>query len=198
VKKSLLLNDLEQIKALADPLRMRLFKAFSREALTTKQVADLLEEPPTKLYRHVQILEKLKLIKLVRTRTKRGIVEKYYQTVAKDIQVDSQLFASMPRDESLKAYYELLNGMLQTTLNEISRNLEIKQDHPEKNLHIKLIREEIRTTPEKIETLRDQLDTWIKDFEAADQDDGEVDYHLTLVLYPREPLDKKESPEEDE
>jgi DNA-binding transcriptional ArsR family regulator len=185
------LKDLEQVKALTDPLRMRIFKVLSREAMTTKQVADILKEPPTKLYRHVQILEKLKLIQLVQTQTRRGIVEKYYEAVAKDLEIDRELFATLPRDKSQKAYYDLLNSILQTTLSEVGRNLAHRQDEPQKGQSIKLIREEIQTTPKKIEALKKQLDAWVKAFEAADQPDGEVNYNLTLVLYPSAPTEKE-------
>ena len=40
------LETLEQIKVLADPLRIRILEAFGEER-TTKQVADLLGEKPT-------------------------------------------------------------------------------------------------------------------------------------------------------
>ena len=75
-------KDLRQIKALADPLRRQILGAFCEEPRTTKQVALLLGQPPTKLYRHVGLLEKVGLVTLVRTEPKRGTVEKYFQAIA--------------------------------------------------------------------------------------------------------------------
>src|ERR1700752_5178596 len=74
------LEDLEQIKVLADPLRLRVLEAFGEER-TTKQVAELLGEKPTKLYHHVDALQRVGLITLSRTRQNRGTVEKYYLAV---------------------------------------------------------------------------------------------------------------------
>ena len=76
------LADFQQVRALAHPLRLRILGLLVREPRTTKQVADLLGENHTKLYHHVQELERAKVIRLTETRQKRGTVEKYYQATA--------------------------------------------------------------------------------------------------------------------
>jgi DNA-binding transcriptional ArsR family regulator len=76
------LADFQQIRALAHPLRLRILGLLVGEPRTTKQVADLLGENHTKLYHHVQELERAKVIRLTETRQKRGTVEKYYQATA--------------------------------------------------------------------------------------------------------------------
>jgi DNA-binding transcriptional ArsR family regulator len=76
------LADFQQVRALAHPLRLRILGLLVREPRTTKQVAELLGENHTKLYHHVQELERAKVIRLTETRQKRGTVEKYYQATA--------------------------------------------------------------------------------------------------------------------
>jgi hypothetical protein len=44
------ITDLRQIRAIADPLRIRTLRLFAEEPLTIKQVADRLREEPTRLY----------------------------------------------------------------------------------------------------------------------------------------------------
>ena len=61
----------------------RLLEALVLEPRTTKQVAEALGEKPTKLYHHVDALEKVGLIRLIRTQRNRGTLEKYYQSVAR-------------------------------------------------------------------------------------------------------------------
>ena len=85
------LTDLEQIKVLADPLRVQLLEAFCQER-TTKQVADLLGEKPTRLYHHVEAMERVGLIELSRTRQNRGTLEKYYLAVARAFRVAREVF----------------------------------------------------------------------------------------------------------
>src|SRR5215470_1338117 len=91
------LSDLKQVKALADPLRQSMLRAFAGEPKTTKQVADGLGEKPTKLYHHVETLERVGLLKLVKMRQNRGTIEKYYQAVAGKFTVDPKLFGHFPK-----------------------------------------------------------------------------------------------------
>ena len=62
------MTSLEQLKAVADPLRVRILETLCLEARTTKQVADKLGEKPTRLYHHVDALAEAGLIRLVDTR----------------------------------------------------------------------------------------------------------------------------------
>lgn len=68
-----------EIRALAHPLRLRLMELFAEAPRTTKQVADLLGEPPTRLYHHVAALERAGLLHLKETRQNRGTTEKWYE-----------------------------------------------------------------------------------------------------------------------
>ena len=61
------LTDLDQIKVLADPLRIQIMELFCEQERTTKQVAGILGQPPTRLYHHVAALERVGLIRLART-----------------------------------------------------------------------------------------------------------------------------------
>ena len=68
-----------------------------------KQVADFLGEKPTKLYHHVDALERVGLIALSRTRQNRGTVEKYYLAVARAFQADSSAFHPKERGGTRRA-----------------------------------------------------------------------------------------------
>lgn len=70
-----------EIRALAHPLRLRLMELFAETPRTTKQVADLLGEPPTRLYHHVAALERAGLLRLKETRRNRGTTEKWYEAI---------------------------------------------------------------------------------------------------------------------
>jgi DNA-binding transcriptional ArsR family regulator len=83
-------NDLETLKVLSDPLRLRIRELMS-EPCTVKQVALALKIPPTKLYYHINLLEKHGIIVQVETRLVSGIVEKHYQVSAKSIRVANHL-----------------------------------------------------------------------------------------------------------
>jgi len=71
-----------QLRALAHPLRLRLLELFGEQPRTTMQVAALLGEPPTRLYHHVNLLERAGLLRLREQRPNRGTVEKWYEASA--------------------------------------------------------------------------------------------------------------------
>ena len=73
---------LEQVRALAHPLRLQLLELFADRVRTTKQAAEALGEAPTRLYHHVATLERAGLVRLCRTRRVRGATEKYFEVVA--------------------------------------------------------------------------------------------------------------------
>jgi DNA-binding transcriptional ArsR family regulator len=73
------------LRALAHPLRLRMMELFAESPKTTKQVAELLEQPPTRLYHHVAALERAGLLVLTERRQNRGAVEKWYTGVAQQI-----------------------------------------------------------------------------------------------------------------
>jgi DNA-binding transcriptional ArsR family regulator len=74
------------LRALAHPLRLRMMELFAESPKTTKHVAELLGQPPTRLYHHVAALERAGLLVLTETRQNRGAVEKFYSGVSRQLQ----------------------------------------------------------------------------------------------------------------
>ena len=72
-----------ELRALAHPLRLRLLEAFAGAPRTTMQVAAEMGEPPTRLYHHVNALERAGILTLARTRQVRGTTEKYFELARK-------------------------------------------------------------------------------------------------------------------
>ncbi|MFX9193241.1 hypothetical protein ABTN81_19910, partial [Acinetobacter baumannii] len=66
---------------------------------TVTQLGDELGETPSKLHYHVRELERIGAIKLVETREKGGILEKYFRAVAKNISVPADMLRYSPPDE---------------------------------------------------------------------------------------------------
>lgn len=100
--ESYLVNDLETLKVLADPLRLRIRELMNKPT-TVKQVAAKLGLPATKLYYHINLLEKHSLIVLVDTRVVSGIIEKHYQVAAHSVRVAKHLLSPStdPANEGL-------------------------------------------------------------------------------------------------
>jgi DNA-binding transcriptional ArsR family regulator len=97
------INSLEQLRAMADQLRLSILQRLLRRAMTVTQLGDALGIAPAKAHYHVRELERVGLLRLVQTREKGGILEKYYRAVAEDIQVPRSLLGNAPTDEALAA-----------------------------------------------------------------------------------------------
>ncbi len=186
MKEASTLNTLEQIRVMAHPLRMKLLEAFSHKPITTKQVAALIDERPTKLYHHVDALERVGLIRLVRTSRKRGTVEKYYQTVARTFAVDRRLFTLKHQARAAQSgMQEVITGIFEDTLYEIHENLAAGLGKPKtEDKHIIVSHSHIRVTQKDVVGLNKQIKALLKKFETGKHDVGAVDYGFTLALYP--------------
>ena len=93
------LQNLEQLRAIADMLRMRVIDTLRERPMTVTQLGEVLHMAPAKIHYHVRELEKVGLLQLVETREKGGILEKYYQPIARDFSVPRELLLSASQDE---------------------------------------------------------------------------------------------------
>jgi poly-gamma-glutamate capsule biosynthesis protein CapA/YwtB (metallophosphatase superfamily)/DNA-binding transcriptional ArsR family regulator len=78
-----LVEDVDTLRAMADPTRMAILTALTRPGdpvMSVKEIAAELGEPQTKLYRHVRQLLAAGLIRVAATRMVSGILEHQYQT----------------------------------------------------------------------------------------------------------------------
>lgn len=91
-------DDLETLKVLTDPLRLRILEAASSTPTTVKRISERLGVAQKKLYYHVNLLEERGLIVVVDTQIVSGIVEKWYQARARSFVVDKMLCCAVPGD----------------------------------------------------------------------------------------------------
>ena len=118
------LETVEQMRAIADELRMRIVEALSRQPMTVTQLGSLLEQQPAKVHYHVRELERVGLVRLVETREKGGILEKYYRSVAKSLNVPGTLLMMMPPDDRIAAANEFLQIVTQGFMRALAYALE--------------------------------------------------------------------------
>lgn len=110
-------GSLDQLRALAHPLRLRMLELFVEGPRTTKQVAQLLGEPPTKLYHHANMLERVGLLRLSKTRHNRGAIEKWYEAPSGTIS-GSQPSRSRTMQQAIK-------GLAAVALEQAQREVEL-------------------------------------------------------------------------
>jgi DNA-binding transcriptional ArsR family regulator len=182
----MILGNLEQVKALADPLRLRIMHAMQPAPLTTKQIAHQIGEKPAKLYYHVEALANLGLIALVETRAKRGTVEKYYRAVAKRFLVGHDLLmADGGAPRATNELQAVVASFLESTRTELMASLAHGLLEPDADcLPAVLSRGYVRATSEKIRELSAKLHAWLEECQMIDQHEATIQFGLSVVFYP--------------
>lgn len=147
------ITDVETLRILADPLRIRILEAFGvhpGHSLTVKTVAAALGEPVTKLYYHVNLLEEHKFLVVVSTHLVSGIVEKRYRAAAETIEVDRGLIgaAAAPMAPDVQTILDAMFGATRGSLERALRSGQARLglDEPAPGMVI-LARETQRLTP---------------------------------------------------
>jgi DNA-binding transcriptional ArsR family regulator len=181
------LTDLEQVKVLADPLRVRILEMFAAGECTTKQVAESLGEKPTRLYHHVEALERVGLIRLTRTRQNRGTIEKYFEAVARRFRADPGLFRAETDDEKADTLADVVATMMDTTTGDLRRLIHAGHDIGSGEEAV-LSYTEIRSTEKEIDEIREKLLAFLKGLESSccdgDPPEDARRYRLTLAFFP--------------
>jgi DNA-binding transcriptional ArsR family regulator len=180
------LTDLDQVKVLADPLRIRILELFCEER-TTKQVAEILGQPLTRLYHHVSALERVGLIRVARTRQRRGALEKYYLAVAKTFSADLRLFSSGEAAQAEDAVGGVAAQFLDNTSADlralIERGGEGLEGLEEAGVLTYL---EVRASPKEMKAIRARLTKIIQSISRPASKAGPASrpYRLTIAFFP--------------
>jgi hypothetical protein len=196
------ISDLETLRVLTDPFRIRVLETMMEGPTTVKQIAEKLDTPATKLYYHVNLLEKHSLIAVVDTQIVSGIIEKHYQAVAGSFRIDRSLLAFETDLE--EGSFGVIEMMLDPVREEIRSGLRsglIKAlpDAPA-SARLSMSRTRVMLTPEQAEDFNQRLHGILDDLKAANQDDdqtGKQAYALLIAFYPTEIEKKPTNKEQD-
>jgi DNA-binding transcriptional ArsR family regulator len=111
-----MVSDLDTLKVLSDPFRLRILEQMGQKPTTVKRIAAQLGVSPKKLYYHVNLMEKHQLLVVVDTQLVSGIVEKWYQARACRFAVDKSLLALTEGPDGAYSHLQaMLRGILDAT-----------------------------------------------------------------------------------
>jgi len=181
------LQSLEQLRAVADMLRMRIVDALRERPMTVTQLGDILGIAPAKVHYHVRELEKVGLLHLVETREKGGILEKYYQPIARDFAVPKELLLSAPPNELLattSGWFEQFKMGFQRALRKM---IEQKEQEPDATLAFA----PLFVTSEEQRKLAKQIEELLRPYALQRNIEGEHMMQMLLCMYPQD--DEEES-----
>jgi DNA-binding transcriptional ArsR family regulator len=185
----IVIEDLETLKVLSDPLRMQIIELMGDQPRTVKQVARQLDVTPNKLYYHIKLLDDHGLIRVVETRLVSGIVEKHYQTTAKEISVADGLL-SISKPEGEEEIDALISSILDGTKADFRRSLQLraaKETQQGEHYCSNVTREMARLTLEQANEICKKLVELVKEFESYDNEEDSENcqtFALTTLFYP--------------
>lgn len=185
------ISDLDTLKVISDPFRIQILEVLLPEPQSVNQIAEKLGLSPSKLYYHVNMLEKHGLIQMVDTTLHGNIIEKHYWVSALDIRLDENLCCVGTPDirENVTA---VMVVPIEATRQDILRSLEARafaldhgaEEHPRK---VMIYRELSNLSDKQAQDFIQRLNAITAEFEAAsDKESGDdVQTHaLTIAFYP--------------
>lgn len=189
---SLILSDLDAVKAIADPLRSQIIEVLSPEPLTINQIAEKLGLAPSKLYYHVNMLEKHGFLKVIDTTVRGNIIEKHYWITAYDYDIEKGLLNfNVTTSDGKENIINMFLTSLDTTREDFVRSIEARafsleqgaEPHPRNVINHRAV---CHVSGARIDEFHSRLAALFDEFKALDDPESE-DGHpwaFTAVLYP--------------
>jgi DNA-binding transcriptional ArsR family regulator len=184
MRKTLLLKDVQQVKALSHPLRMRIIEALRTQEGSPKQVAEVLGTKPTRLYHHFATLEQAKLIELAGTRQRRGVVERLYRPAAQMFVVDRALFEGSQGRQRGEGVVSAASAMFAVTLEELRSGIEAGAVPLADRERAELGSFRLTVAPGSLPRLMRRLRALITEAQAAEVSEGGEPVRFTVALFP--------------
>jgi DNA-binding transcriptional ArsR family regulator len=160
----------EQLRAVADDLRAKIIALLRERARSTQDLAKELGLPKGTVGHHLKVLERARLIRVVRTRKVRAVTEKFYGRTAR-------LFL-FEADQAPETVPPLGAATLRQAADELSA-----APAGANFAHVRA-----RLTKADARRLSRRLDRLVEDFHAADVEDG-VPHSFVSALWAKEPPD---------
>jgi DNA-binding transcriptional ArsR family regulator len=185
-----IISDVETLKALSDPVRLRILETMvtaADETWTVKRLAAAMGVGPTKLYHHVNILEERDLIRIAGTRVVSGIIETSYRIAQLSLRLDRALLSGAGADVR-SSVHDVLAVIFDSVRDEIERGLSTglikSSDDPLSEL---MIRGLTMLPPDRAVELRQRLRALMEEFDVAGPDQvepGAVPFGYLIATYP--------------
>jgi DNA-binding transcriptional ArsR family regulator len=181
------IENLETLKVMTDPLRLQILELFLEGPRTVKQIAAELAITPTKLYYHINLLEEHGLIRVVNTRVVSGIIEKQYFLTAYSFRPAPALLS--PGTAGDEGFSQLVSTVLGRTADDIVKSIKAglidpahgDPEHPT----VMLIQNLARLTEEQAQAFIARLRDLLEEVGACDtQNENDKMYGLTIAFYP--------------
>lgn len=186
MKQIMTLKTYNQLKALADPFKAKMMMRLLEKPYTGQQLSEKFNVSRAHIHYHLKELERNELVEIVETKEKNGIIQKFYQSVARGFTPSTELLPHVKEvgDSSRQLFVQ----MIETTKNKLL-------SAPSESFHRKKASEDPSEWPVlgsiwEITATEEQFQRFIKQFfelvsalrEQSKDNDDQTDvklYHLS-------------------
>ncbi|MFI0897398.1 helix-turn-helix domain-containing protein [Streptomyces sp. NPDC020983] len=183
--------DVETLKALSDPLRLAILRAMMTDvhgAFRVKELAGMLGQPVTRLYRHIKVLEAAGLIRVARTRLVSGIQESQYQVAQFALRLSRELLAAPGNaGEVADAFAAALNDVRDRLVRDVTTGRFQRDPAPDGSpdpLGPVIVALDTRLSPDRAADFRARLTALVAEFNGPeDEDAGAVPVEFLLMFW---------------
>jgi len=187
-----IIRDLDTAKAIADPLRLQIIEVLLNGPLTVKQISKKLGLAASRLYYHINTLEKHDLIRVVDTTIHGNLIEKHFWVTAYNYSVNHEVYnINVQEDEGKENILSMALNNLDLVRDDFSRSIEARafnlehgaDPHPRQVIQS---RDVCRIPDDKIGVFQARLKELLKEFEALGEAENSKNqpWALTIFLYP--------------
>lgn len=191
-----IVSDVETLKALSDPLRLRLLEtmvARVEEPWSVKDLAAQLGVPQTRLYHHVDLLVERDLIRAAEQRVVSGIIETRYRVAALSFRLDHRLLSG--GSDLQEAGQEILHTVFDTARDDVARALQrhlggragtepAGEADPRLDVYRPIVSRGLALlSPERAGEFRERLAALIKEFESDKESATAEPWGLLVAFY---------------
>jgi len=189
-----LISDVETLKAISDPLRLRILELMVTRpnvAWSVKELAAGLDVPQTRLYHHIELLTECDLLRAAEQRVVSGIIETRYRLAALSLRLDPQLVRGGGAGES--AAREMLTTIFDETRRDLERTLASPNLGDEAGVDRPLVTRSLaRLSPDRARELRGRLEALFAEYDGPSDDPAASTYRLLIAMYA-DPASKEAS-----
>ena len=193
----------EQLRAISDPLRVNILIYLMENAYTGKQLGELLDLSPSKVHYHLKELENVGLVKVVDTKLKNGIVQKFYKSVAYSYYINDKLLPHMNemKQSIRQSAYTVLSRAQHRVTTAPEDAFFLKSSDIENNPFI-ASQTEVKVKEEKFIEWKKKYIILLKELDELEDEDGKWFYLANVGFQIESPLfvnekDKNDGGEEE-
>lgn len=183
-----IVSDVETLKALSEPLRLRILETMCSRLdgdWSVKELATAIGVPQTRLYHHIDLLLERDLIRPAAQRIVSGIIETRYRVAALSLRLDPALLTGEGEAgaEASAVITSVFDGA-RTDLARALRNAATAASGAEAPDRPLLTRGLAKVTPARAAELRARLEAMLGEFDADDTEPATRAYGFVVAMYP--------------